>query len=274
MAPAPSLDVHAAALEIKAAQDGVHQVETYTARVPGFDERAAYAVADVVHRLRLEEGDVPLGRKIGFTNRALWDEYGVRVPIWGYVYARTTTFITAARAECRLASYAEPRIEPEIVVHFRRAPPQSGSVADILACVDWFAHGYEIVQSHYPGWRFRAADTIADAALHGALLIGEPRGVAALGPVLIEAQASFAIELSCDGRLRAQGRGSNVLGSPLDAVAHLIAVLARDESAAPLADGELVTTGTLTPALPVAPGETWTTRIAGLALPGLSVTFV
>ncbi len=32
-------------------------------------------------------GERPIGRKIGFTNRNIWAEYGVYAPIWGDVYA-------------------------------------------------------------------------------------------------------------------------------------------------------------------------------------------
>ena len=41
----------------------------------------------------------------------------------------------------------------------------------------------------------------------------------------------------------------------------------------PLAAGEIVTTGVLTDAHSVSPGETWSTEIAGLPLPGLRITF-
>jgi 2-oxo-3-hexenedioate decarboxylase len=40
-------------------------------------------------------------------------------------------------------------------------------------------------------------------------------------------------------------------------------MLARDQVNPPLAAGEVVTTGTLTPARPVAPGETWSTELMG-----------
>jgi hypothetical protein len=39
----------------------------------------------------------------------------------------------------------------------------------------------------------------------------------------------------------------------------------------PLAAGEIVTTGTLTRALPVSAGETWRTELTGVALDGLCV---
>jgi 2-oxo-3-hexenedioate decarboxylase len=70
-----------------------------------------------------------------------------------------------------------------------------------------------------------------------------------------------------------RGVGENALGSPLLALAYLVEVLAKQPASPPLAAGEIVSTGTLTDAHPVAPGETWTTQIRGLPLNGLSVVF-
>jgi 2-oxo-3-hexenedioate decarboxylase len=64
-----------------------------------------------------------------------------------------------------------------------------------------------------------------------------------------------------------------VLGSPLLALAHLVGVLAKQPSAAALAPGEVITTGVLTDAHPVSPGETWKTSLRGVPLAGLTVTF-
>jgi 2-oxo-3-hexenedioate decarboxylase len=70
-----------------------------------------------------------------------------------------------------------------------------------------------------------------------------------------------------------RGRGSNVLDGPLSAVRHLVERLAHDPDNAPLAAGEIVSTGTLTRALPVRPGETWTTTLKGIDLEGASLRF-
>ena len=67
------------------------------------------------------------------------------------------------------------------------------------------------------------------------------------------------------------GHAANVLDGPLYALRHLVGLLAGEPDNPPLAAGEIVTTGTLTRALPIAPGETWTTELFGVALPGLSV---
>ena len=58
------------------------------------------------------------------------------------------------------------------------------------------------------------------------------------------------------------------------------AALRHSVRAQPLTDaafapfGEIITTGTLTRAFPVAAGETWSTTIDGIALEGVAVTFV
>jgi 2-keto-4-pentenoate hydratase len=267
------IDIAAIAAEMKAAQDSVQLLAPFTSRVPGFDNAAGYEVSRLMHEARLREGARPVGRKIGFTNFNIWPEYGVYAPIWGFIYAATVDYAVDGHGTTRSARFAQPRIEPEIVFHFKAAPPPTDDPAAILACVDWIAHGFEIVQSNFPDWKFAAADTIAQNALHAHYLVGAPRQVEDLGPDLMQRLAKFTIALSCNGELRDRGTGANVLGSPLAAVAHLLQVLAQLPKMPVLAAGEIVTTGTLTRALPIQPGETWSTTLEGIDLPGLTETF-
>ena len=67
--------------------------------------------------------------------------------------------------------------------------------------------------------------------------------------------------------------GSNVLGSPAHALAHLVRVLAQQPDAPKLAAGEIVTTGTITDAWPVTPEETWSSDYGELPLAGLRLSF-
>ena len=269
-----ALDFCAIAREIKTAQYEVRQIEPVTSRLSGFDVESAYEVAHLVHEVRVDDGAVPVGRKIGFTNPDMWALYGVREPIWAYVYDTTVVRLSATHATCSIGRFAEPKIEPEIVLHFRSAPPVGGDLSAILGCVDWIAHAFEIVQSHFPGWKFQAADAVADSALHGTLLVGEPRAVDRFGKDLTAVLERFSVALSCDGKVREVGRGSNVLGSPLAAVARLIAVLAKQPQYMPLLANEMVTTGTITAAPSVRAGETWRTELENIALASLSVEFV
>ena len=68
----------------------------------------------------------------------------------------------------------------------------------------------------------------------------------------------FEIDLFRNGAQVDHGVAANVLDGPLFALRHLAETLAKDPLSPPLAAGEIVTTGTLTRAFPVAAGEEWT----------------
>jgi len=237
---------------------------------PGFDDERAFAVAREILDLRIARGEHPVGRKIGFTNRNIWPQYGVYQPIWAHVYDATVAHADG-EAAVRVSDLPEPRIEPEIVLHFARTPPATRDVAAILDCIDWIAHGFEIVQSVFPGWKFRAPDTMAAFGLHGRLVVGRPVPVRDIADCAAKL-ASFRIALMRGGEVRAEGGGANVLDSPLLAFAHMAELLTRQPGFAPVQAGEIVTTGTLTDALRVQAGETWSTALSGIELPGLRVT--
>jgi 2-oxo-3-hexenedioate decarboxylase len=87
------------------------------------------------------------------------------------------------------------------------------------------------------------------------------------------ALAEVEVALKKGKKVVERGTGANVLDSPLFALAHLVEVLAVQPEFAQLHAGEIVTTGTLTDAHPVAPGETWSTALDGLPLSGLEIHF-
>ncbi len=89
----------------------------------------------------------------------------------------------------------------------------------------------------------------------------------------IAALKSFEIKLYKDGTLIDRGTAMSVLDGPLSALVHLVRLLDRDRYNPQLRAGEVVTTGTVTRAFPVAASQTWTTEISGIALDPLSVTF-
>lgn len=129
------------------------------------------------------------------------------------------------------------------------------------------------MQSIFPQWQFTATDTTAANALHGALLIGPRQRIEGDAAEWLRRLAGFEIALYRDGMLMDRGRGDNVLGSPVSALKHLVGPLEDDPVNPPLQAGEIVSTGTLTRAFPVAPGETWTTELEGIPLPGVSLKF-
>ena len=265
------MDAAVIARTVLEAIDGGRQIEPFSAQDAGFSQADAYAVTAELRALRVARGEKPVGRKIGFTNRGIWAEYGVFQPIWGDVYDTTLRYATQGGL-VEVSQLSEPRIEPEIVLGLERDLAPGMDIAEIAQSIGWVAHGFEFVQSIFPGWRFEVADCIADGGLHGRLVVGPRRKLSESERRTLAADLSaLRIRLSRNGLPMDKGSGVNVLDGPVQAVAHLVAVLGKDSHNPPLRGGEIVTTGTLTRAFPVLAGERWSTEIDGYNLPGLSV---
>jgi 2-oxo-3-hexenedioate decarboxylase len=267
------IEIQGVAAEVFGTLDTGRQIEPFSSRISSFNLDDAYRVTAAVRKMRETRGELPMGRKIGFTNRTIWAEYNVYEPIWGYVYNRTVHNLSEIGDTFSLEGLAEPRIEPEIIFKLAVAPAPSMDEGALLESIDWVAHGFEIVQSIFPGWQFSAPDTVAAFGLHGALLIGPRHSIATHAEDWSRTLSTFEIDLKREGTVVDHGRATNVMGGPLSALRHLIDLLARDQVNPPLAADEIVTTGTLTRALPISTGETWTTELTGVALDGICVSF-
>jgi 2-oxo-3-hexenedioate decarboxylase len=241
---------------------------------PAFNElQSAYGHALAVRRLRIARGEVPVGYKVGFTNRTIWSRYNVYAPIWGFVWNTTISYCEGA-GNVPLAHVCQPRIEPEAVFGFRAMPRRPATLDDLFNALDWVAPGFEIVQSHSPGWKFIAPETVADGGLHGRLLVGPKTPIAKLArdsEQLHRTLASARVRLQRNGALVEEGSGANVLDSPLHALLHFVTELRSCPGAPDLAANDVVTTGTWTDAWPVAAGQRWSARFD--VLPALEINF-
>jgi 2-oxo-3-hexenedioate decarboxylase len=249
-----------------------HMAPPFSARHPKLDADMGYRAMLRLHQHRLAIGWKPLGRKIGFTNRNIWQRYGVHEPIWGFVYDHTLIRASDNRAEVPLEGLAQPRIEPEICFGLKAPPPRSHDPHAILAAVEWVAHACEIVQCFHPGWKVTLPDSTAANGLHGRLVLGEKIPISRLRG-LEWRLPKVHVTLRKGTKAVDKGIGENVLDSPLFALSHLVELLAMQPEFDQLHAGELVTTGTLTDAHPVKPGETWSTVFDGVPLPGLTIDF-
>ena len=235
----------------------------------------AYGAALATRALRIARGERPRGYKVGFTNRSIWPRYNVGGPIWGTVWDTTLAFCDG-QGEVALAGICQPRLEPEAVFGMAAAPPPGASLDDLLACVDWVAPGFEIVQSHQPEWKFTLADTVADGALHARLLVGTkvPASTVAPGAQAFDQRlAAVTVHLRRGAQQVEQGIGANVLDGPLRALHHFLNALRGCPGAPDLQAGDVVTTGTWTDAWPVAPGQQWSAEFDAV-LPRLAIACI
>lgn len=273
MGRAPAQQVVQISEEAAALLGTAEQIEPFSRRYPGFDLAEAYDVVARVRDLRGARGENPVGRKIGFTNRTAWGDYGISAPIWNYMFDRTVSETSTRQTAFQLVNMPEPRIEPEIVLHLASAPAPGMSTTDLVECLDWVAPGFEIVYSIFPDWAFSAADAAAAYGVHGALVLGQQLHLTGARSESVVQLSTFSVEMENDRGISRKGHARNVLGGPLEALKFLVDEIARYPICEPLRAGELVTTGTLTEAMPAVPGETWTAGFQGIALKPLLLRF-
>jgi len=84
---------------------------------------------------------------------------------------------------------------------------------------------------------------------------------------------AFTLALDCDGKLVERGSGANVLDGPLSTVRHLMTLLADHPHNPPIAAGDVISTGTLTAAYAVKPGQVWTATPKGVGLGPATLRF-
>lgn len=269
---APRTIAEAVASETFSLIGSPRQIVPFSRRYPDFDLAAAYEAVALLRDKRKARGEKPVGRKIGFTNRSIWQGYGISGPIWNYVFDSTVADCPSD-ASFPVANFPELRIEPEIVLHLAKAPLPGMRETELLACIDWIAHGFEMVHSIFPHWEFAAADAAAAYGVHSGLLIGPRHNVTENRDQWELNLSSFRIELIGSNGSRREGSGANVLGSPLTALRFLVDEIERFPGSEPLHAGEIVTTGTLTEAMAAVPGQQWETGLRGIPLEGLRIRF-
>ena len=231
----------------------------------GFDLKAGYKVGRALHKCLVKQGFRAVGRKIGFTNPDTWREFNLNTPIWAHMYVQTVHFAEQGRFRLPIRGMVAPRIEPEIVLKLNRSVASEEILSEAIAeNLEWVAIGFEIVDSHFPDWRFTAADAVADFGVHAAMVVGKPFKVEHVDKQLVATELrKLKVFLRHGTEVVAEGVGRNALGSPLLALGHLARVLATQPWAPALARGEIITTGSLTPLPFVHTGESWSVEVAG-----------
>jgi 2-keto-4-pentenoate hydratase len=220
---------------------------------------ATVADAYAVQQAQVEEwtrrGDVTRGHKVGLASRAIQRQMNVDQPDFGHL---TQSMFHLEHAPIPAATYLQPRIEPETAFVLGRPLAGPGvTIADAVRAVDFVLPALEIVDSRIADWKISIVDTIADNASSGGVILGShPVALADLDLRLL------GCTLHRNGELVATGAGGAVLGSPLNSLVWLANTVGP--LGVTLEAGHVVLPGSMTKAIPMSPGDTVVTTIAGL----------
>lgn len=238
----------------------------------------AYIIARQIQAKRTQNGEHMVGRKIALANRNLLAKYSTNPPIhgliWTPLFSSTVRYLDSTHGLQNLRGAVQPRIAPEIIFKIGTTPDRDATLDELSDCLEWMAHGLEIVVCPFPNWKFDTIDAIASFAMHGALLIGEPHQLSSTSRHHLAAiLANTSVSLSCDNTLLSAGFGSDLLESPLHALWHLQQLLKHQPESTTLQAGEIISTGTWTDLPAISAGHTWSTAFSGASLAGLAISF-
>jgi len=209
------------------------------------DVAEAYAVQD---RFAASLGK-PVGYKIAYINPAVQKQLGIPSPMFGRLFERRV-FASPAKLEPTRFNFI--LVETEFSFRMARAlPPRSRAYSqeEVVDAVGAAIPSFELADTRYQDWRVVAAlDAVADNAL-GSHWVG--------GAEYLDFRALDLAELevvtTVNGREASRGRGANVGGSPLAALAWLANELARMGRG--LEASDRITTGCCMDVLELAPGD-------------------
>jgi 2-keto-4-pentenoate hydratase len=205
-----------------------------------------YEIQRELVQILLQEGDRIVGHKVGATSKAMQDLIGIDSPDYGPVLEST---MYQSGDAVPLSGFISPKIEAEIVfVLGRRLMGPAVGYAEASAAISGMAASMEIVDSRIADWRIRLADTVADLASNGGLVVSDRL----VPPTGIDCR-SISMTLSRNGEAIATGKGSDALGDPVAVLVWLANTLGSNGVA--LEPGHLIMTGALHAAIPIAAGD-------------------
>ena len=220
-------------------------VPPITEEHPGLSADDAYLIQSELVAMLGGAGEV-VGYKLGLTSKPMQAMLGVDQPDHSPVLS---TMVIAEGDTVPAARFIQPKIEAEIALRLARDLSGPGAtVADAGAAVGGAMLAIEIIDSRIEGWRIGLADTIADVASCGAVVVsGAAVPLDRVDPRLI------GVVVTRNGALQATGAGAAALGDPLEALAWLANTLAGYGQR--LRAGWFVMTGSLHAAFPFEAGD-------------------
>jgi 2-keto-4-pentenoate hydratase len=168
IAASEALETHAAALY--EAELTRRPIEPLTEARPLLTTADAYAIQELNIRRRLAEGRVLRGRKIGLTSRAMQTLLGVDEPDFGALL--DDMFVDDGEV-IAVETLIQPKAEGEVAFVLGEDLAGPGvTTVHALRALEAAVAAIEVVDSRIADWRITIADTVADNASSGRVVLG------------------------------------------------------------------------------------------------------
>ena len=219
---------------------------------PGFTTEDAYAVQRKWIAIKVAEGNVIKGHKIGLTSRAMQRQANINEPDYGALMA---DMFYGDGAQLPMSRFIQPRLECELgfVIGKRLSGPNC-TIFDVLNSTDYIIPAAEIVDGRThrvdpeTGAGRQVVDSIADNAGNAALVVGGRP----IKPMDVDLRW-VAVLCYRNGIIEESGVAAAVLNHPANGVAWLANRLAPFDTA--LEPGQFVLSGSFTSTVDARAGD-------------------
>ena len=204
----------------------------------------------------------PVGYKVGLTNPAAQQRFGVPHPVTGIIYEATLRLRDGAEVPARFA--AVPAVEADLLVRVRDEGINAARThEEVLRHLDQVIPFIELPDLVMPPQRLDGPNLLAINVGARLGVSGEPIPARA-DAEFIAALGTMAVTMTDDtGKELARAPGTALLGHPLNVLPWLAEDLAKRGKK--LQAGDIVSLGGFSPALPAEAGRRYTVRYEGLA---------
>jgi 2-oxo-hept-3-ene-1,7-dioate hydratase len=219
------------------------QLEHFSKRYPDMTIEDGYAISRAWVRIKLDEGRIARGHKIGLTSRAMQQASQISEPDFGTLL---DDMFFAEGSQIPMSRFIAPRVEVELAFVLNKPLKGPGvTVFDVLAATDYVVPAIEIIDArieqfdrHTRAMR-RVFDTISDNAANAGIVTGGRP----VKPDAVDLRWVSAL-LYKNGVIEESGVAAAVLNHPANGVAWLANKLAPYNEH--LAAGEIVLAGSFT----------------------------
>lgn len=235
---------------------GRRPTETLPAALYPADLDEAYAIRSAFQEIEETSGRGAIaGYKIGLTTPVMQRLCGIAEPCYGAIFARE---VHHRCAELTAANYCHLGVETEIAFKLGDDLPQGGDPGDIAAAIESCIAAIELIEDlRYDYKRLDAAAMVAGNVWNAGVVLGTP-----VTDWQSRDLARATARLSINGHDVGSGRGADVMGNPVNALAWLADKLVA--AGTPLRRGMIVMTGSMVPIhYPVA-GDGVMVEVSGL----------
>ena len=238
--------LHTMAEALLAAEQNRKPIPPLTETDPGITLDEAYRIQLRVMEIKKSSGQVVVGKKIGLTSRAMQAMLGVNEPDYGHIL---DGMVIMEGDRIPTGELIQPRIEGELAFVLKEDLKGPGvTLTDVIRCSEGVIPSLEIIDSRIVDWKIKLPDTVADNASSARIVLGGK-----ITPLLGLDLRTVGMVLEKNGEVVATAAGAAVLGNPPQAVAWLANKL--DAYGISLRKGEVILSGSLTAAVPVAAGD-------------------